>query len=276
MVEWIMEPLGYSFFLRGLFAGLAVSVACGMLSGFIVWRGMAFLGDALAHAILPGIVVSVMFGFSMFLGAMGAAVVSVVAIGAITGQRGFKDDTAIGVIFTGAFALGIVLMNRVSTFKDLSHILFGSILGVGTGDVTAIAAVALIVVIMVSLFYKELLVTSFDPTHAIAIGLSPTVIQYGLLFLVAATTVISVQTVGVVLVLALLVTPAAAASLLSKNLPVIIVMSIGFAAFSVLAGFYASYYLDLASGAAIVLTLTLVFSAVFAMAKVKAGLLRKQ
>ena len=274
MAEWILEPLGYAFFLKGLFAGLAVSVACGVLSGFIVWRGMAFIGDALAHAILPGIVVSVMFGFNMFLGAMGAAVVSVFAIGAITSQRGFKDDTAIGVIFTGAFALGIVLMNRVSTFKDLSHILFGSILGVGTADVIAIAAVALVVVAAVFLFYKELLVTSFDSTHAIAIGLSPSAVQYGLLFLVAATTVISVQTVGVVLVLALLVTPAATASLIAKSLPVIIILSIAFAALSVLVGFYASYYLDLASGAAIVLALTVVFSLVFGGAKIKAAVHR--
>lgn len=271
MAEWLLEPLGYAFFLRGLVSGIFVALACGVLSGFIVWRGMAFIGDALAHAILPGIVIAVMVGAPVLLGAMAAALVSVFAIGTLTSHRGFREDTAIGVIFTGTFALGILLMNKVASFQDLSHILFGNILGVSRFDLILIAAVALIVTALVILFFKELLVTSFDSTHAIAIGLSPNAIRYGLLVLIAATTVIAAQTVGVVLVLALLVTPAAAASLLAKKLKKIIFLSVLFSVISVVLGFYASYYFDLASGAAIVLVLTLFFLVAFIYARLRLG-----
>jgi len=269
VVDWIIEPLQYSFFLRGLFAGIAVAAACGILSGFIVWRGMAFIGDALAHAILPGIVLAIMLGVHMLIGALVAAVISVIAIGALTNHKGFKEDTAIGVIFAGAFALGILLINRFAGFKDLTHILFGNILGVSGLDLVLIISVAALIILMVILFYKELLVTSFDSTHALAIGLSPTLIHFGFLILVASTTVIATQTVGVVMVLALLVTPAATASLIVKELPKIIVLSIGFSVLSIITGFYASYYFDAPSGATIVIVLTLFFIAAFIYSKLR-------
>ncbi len=259
MVEWLMEPLQYGFLQRGLIAGLIVALSCGVLSGFIVWRGMAFIGDALAHAVLPGIVVSIILGIHVLVGALGAAILSVLGIGALTRQKGFKEDTAIGVIFTGALALGILLMSKVASFKDLNHILFGNILGVTETDLVLIAVVGVIVILGVLFFYKELLVTSFDPTHAQAIGLSPQMIHFALLILVAATTVLASQTVGVVLVLAMLVTPAASASLLAKKLSRIIILSASMAVLAILCGFYLSYYLDLASGATIVLVLTLFF-----------------
>ena len=248
---------------------MMVAVACGILSGFVVWRGMAFIGDALAHAILPGIVLSVVLGIHMLLGALVAAFISVFGIGLLTSHRGFKEDTAIGVIFAGAFALGILLMSQVATFKDLSHILFGNVLGVSSFDLTLIIVIGLVVSFFVFLFYKELLVTSFDVTHATAIGLSPTLIHYGILMLIAATTVIATQTVGVVLVLALLVTPAATASLVVKELPKIIMLSVLFAIISIIAGFYSSYYFNLASGAAIVLILTLFFLIAFLYSKLR-------
>ncbi|MDA3957849.1 metal ABC transporter permease [Oceanispirochaeta sp.] len=269
MVEWVLEPLQYGFFQRGLMAGLIVAFSCGVLSAFIVWRGMAFIGDALAHAVLPGIVISIILGIHVLIGALAAAMLSVVGIGALTRRKGFKEDTAIGVIFAGAFALGILLMSKVATFKDLSHILFGNILGVSSFDVILILSVGVVVVIGVYLFYKELLVTSFDPTHAQAIGLSPQLIHFGLLFLVAATTVLATQTVGVVLVMALLVTPAAAASLLARKLSKIISLSICFSMTSILFGFYISYYFDLASGATIVLVLTLFFLLSLILSKIK-------
>ncbi|MBN2658487.1 MAG: metal ABC transporter permease [Spirochaetales bacterium] len=269
MAQWITEPLQYVFFLKGLGAGLLVAAACGVLSGFIVWRGMAFIGDALAHAILPGIVIALMLGIHMLIGALAAAIISVLAIGTLTSHRRFKEDTSIGVIFAGAFALGILLMNRVGTFQDLSHILFGNILGVSSFDLILIAIVAFLVIFLVLLFFKELLVTSFDRTHALAIGLSPLAIHYGFLILVASTTVIATQTVGVVMVLALLVTPAATASLLTKELWKIIMLSTFFALVSIIAGFYTSYYFDAPSGATIVLVLTAFFLAAFTYSKAK-------
>ncbi len=259
MVEWLIEPLTYSFILRGLAAGILASLACATLSAFVVWRGMAFAGDAVAHSILPGIVIAYMFGFSMFIGAIGAAAAAVAGIGIISRRRELQEDTAIGVMFAGLFALGILLLSRVAAFQDLNHILFGNILGVNQSDLIIMALIAAVVVLLVLLFYKELLVTSFDPAHSVAIGLSPELIRYGLLGAVALTTVIAVQSVGVVLVLALLITPAAAASLLSKKLSKIIILSIIFSLFSTIAGFYGSYYMDLSSGPAIVITLTLLF-----------------
>jgi ABC-type Mn2+/Zn2+ transport system permease subunit len=276
VVNWIIEPLQYSFFLKGLIAGILVAAACGVLSGFIVWRGMSFIGDALAHSVLPGIVVAIMFGMNILLGAMIAAVISVFAIGTLTSHRGFKEDTAIGVIFAGAFALGILLMSRVASFKDLTHILFGNILGVSSFDLYLIIAVAILVVGIVILFYKELLVTSFDATHAMAIGLSPSLIHYGFLILIAATTVIATQTVGVVMVLALLVTPAATSSLLFKELPKIIFFSVLISIIAIITGFYTSYYMDAPSGATIVIILTLFFLIAFFYTKLKIFFKRRQ
>ena len=274
MGQWLIEPLQYSFFLKGLMAGILVAAACGVLSGFIVWRGMAFIGDALAHAILPGIVLAILLGVHILIGALIAAILSVLAIGTLTNHRGFKEDTAIGIIFAGAFALGILMMSKIASFKDLSHILFGNILGVSNFDLLLIVIVAAIVIAMVIFFYKELLVTSFDSTHSLAIGLSPSLIHFGFLIMVASTTVIATQTVGVVMVLALLVTPAATASLIVKELPKIIVLSIVFSVLSIIVGFYSSYYLDTPSGASIVIVLTVFFIVAFAYSKIKTILIK--
>ena len=254
MVEWLTEPLRYGFAVRGLLASLIAAVSCAALSAFIVWRGMAFIGDAIAHSILPGIVLAFVLGFSLFIGALAAAFVTAIGIGLLTRKQTMREDTAIGVIFTGS---------RVTSYKDLSHVLLGNILGVSINDIYGLIAITIVIGIAIIFFYKELLVTSFDPGHAKVIGLSPETIRYGLLLLIALTVVSGIQTVGVVLVLALLITPAAIASLTSRRLHVIIVVSELVAIFSSIAGFYVSYYLNLASGASIVLVLSLIFAVVY-------------
>ena len=261
-----MEPLTYGFFLKGLLAGLIVASACGVLSGFIVWRGMAFIGDALAHAILPGIVIAFMQGISLFVGALVAAVLTALGIGWFSGGEQIKEDTAIGVVFSGFFALGILLLSQIASYQDLTHILFGDILGVSRADLWAMAGVVLVVLVAVIAFYKELLVASFDPSHSVVIGLSPELVRYGLLLLLALTVVTAIQTVGVVLVLSLLVTPAATGSLLARQLPRIMAIGALCAVLAALVGLYASYYANVASGAAIVLTLTVLFVAAFLFA----------
>ncbi len=270
MVEIVLEPLAYGFVLRGLAAGLLAAVACAILSAFVVWRGMAFVGDALAHSILPGIVVAYALGFSLFFGALGAGTLAVLGIGLLSGRQALKEDTAIGVIFAGFFSLGILLLSRMATYQDLSHILFGNILGVVPGDLRIMTVVVAVVLLGVAASYKELVVASFDPAHSVAIGLSPEVIRYLLLFLLALTTVVAIQTVGVVLVLALLVTPGAAASMVSKRLHVIIPLSTLFATLATVVGFYLSYYWNVASGPAIVLTLTLFFGFSFVLGRLRA------
>jgi len=263
MTELFLEPLSYGFVLRGLAAGMLAALACALLSGFVVWRGMAFVGDALAHAILPGIVMAYVFGFSLFVGALGAAGLAVVLIGLISARRRLKEDTAIGIVFSGFFAFGVLLMSRITTYQDLGHILFGNILGVSSSDLLVMSGVVTVTVAALALSYKELLVASFDPAHSVAIGLSPTMIRYLLLFLLAMTTVVAIQTVGVILVLSLLVTPGAAASMISKRLRTIVVLSVAMSLTATVVGFYVSYYGDVASGPAIVLTLTLFFALAF-------------
>ncbi len=264
MIEWLIEPLSFSFVVRGLAAGILAAVACATLSAFVVWRGMAFVGDAMAHAILPGIVVAYAAGISLFLGALGAAIVAVFGIGLFSRRGSLKEDSAIGVVFAGFFALGIFLLSRMVSFQDLSHILFGNILGVSRSDLIVMSVVVTVVVLAVAIGFKELLVTSFDPSHAVAIGLSPDLLRYGLLLLLALTTVVAIQTVGVVLVLALLVTPGAAASMVSRRMSRIIAVSVVLSVGATVVGFYASYYWDAASGASIVLTLTIVFVVLWA------------
>lgn len=269
VVAWIIEPLAYAFVVRGLLAGLLAALACATLSAFVVWRGMAFIGDAMAHAILPGIVIAYALGMSLFVGALGAAVVAVVLIGAFSHGGHLREDTAIGVVFAGLFALGIFLLSRVATSQDLGHILFGNILGVARADLVAMAVVVLIVVVAVVLGFKELVVTSFDPEHAVAIGISPSLLRYALLVLLALTTVVAIQTVGVILVLALLVTPGAAASLVSRRLSHIMALGVVFAVGSSTVGFYASYYADVPSGPTIVLTLSGIFLCCLGVAAVR-------
>lgn len=269
MIELLLEPLSYGFVLRGLAGGMLAALACALLSTFVVWRGMAFVGDALAHAILPGIVVAYVLGISLFLGALGAAVLAVVGIGLISGRRHLKEDTAIGIIFSSFFALGVLLLSRITTYRDLGHILFGNVLGVGPTDLVVMAIVVAFTVVVLVVSHKELLVASFDPAHSVAIGLSPTTIRYLLLFLLAITTVVAIQTVGIILVLSLLVTPAATASMVSKRLATITTLSVAMALVATLVGFYVSFYADVSSGPAIVLTLTLFFVFAFFWSRVR-------
>jgi ABC-type Mn2+/Zn2+ transport system permease subunit len=266
MISWLTEPFALAFMQRGLLAGILVGISCAVLGAYVVWRGMAFIGDALAHTILPGIVVAFLNGWSFFLGALGAGILTALAIGWLTQQGEVEEDTAIGIVFSGAFALGILLLSMVNSYRDLTHILFGNILGVSRADLWIIAVVTAIVLLAVLLFYKELLVTSFDPGHAAVIGLSPDRVRYGLLVLLAFAIVTGIQTVGVVLISALLVTPAAAASLLTNRLPLIMLIGSIISSVATVTGMLASYYAEVSSGATIVLVCTAVFVIAFLFA----------
>ncbi|MGH2544240.1 MAG: metal ABC transporter permease [Ardenticatenaceae bacterium] len=262
-MQLLLDPFTAAFMQRGLLAGILVGIACSVLGTYVVWRGMAFIGDALAHTILPGIVIAFLWGRDILVGALIAGVVAALLIGWLTRRGEVAEDTAIGVVFSGAFALGILLLSTVNSYRDLTHILFGNILGVDVGDLWLIAGVTLVVTLVVGIFYKELLVTSFDPGHAAVIGLSPDQVRYGLLILLALAIVPGIQTVGVVLVSALLVTPAATAALLTDRLVVMMLIATLISTFATVAGMLASYYADLSAGAAIVLTCTLVFTLTF-------------
>ncbi len=275
LVDWVLEPFTFTFMQRGLAAGLLVGISCAILSAFVVLRGMAFVGDAIAHTILPGIVIAFLQGVNLFYGALVAAILTALGIGWFSKEGEVREDTAIGVMFSGLFALGILLLSRVSGYRDLTHILFGDILGVSTADLWVMVAITALVLGVVLFFYKELLVTSFDPGHAVAIGLSPGLVRYGLLILLALTVVAAIQAVGVVMVISLLVTPAATASLLTHRLSRLIALGALFSVLAALVGLYASYYINVASGATIVLTLTSFFMLAFLFAPRRGWIWRK-
>lgn len=257
---WLIEPLGYSFMQTGLLAAVLIGVSCAVLGVYVVLRSMAFIGDALAHTVLPGLVAAYLLGLNLLGGAVAAGVLTSLGIGWLSRRETLREDTAIGVIFTGMFALGILLMSTANSFRDFSDMLFGNVLGITPADVALIASLAVVVLLALLLFHKELELTSYDPTHARVMGLGSDRVRYGLLVLLALTVVAGIQAVGVVLISALLITPAAAASLLTSSLPKMMGISAAVAVLSGIVGLYASYYLNVASGAAIVLACTAFFA----------------
>jgi len=246
-----------------LAAAVFVGLTCAVLGAYVVQRRMAFIGDAMAHTTLPGLVIAHLFGWSLSLGALATGVVAAVGIGWISRRQTVKEDTAIGVVFTGMFALGIVLMSRARSFRDLSHMLFGNILGVGWGDLPLMAGVAGVVLLTLFLFHKELELTSFDVTHAEVIGIRSDWLRYLLLVLLALAVVTGIQAVGVILTSALLVTPAAAAALLTERFTRMMLIAVAISVASAVIGLYVSYFMRVSSGAAIVLTCTVVFALVW-------------
>lgn len=258
-MDWLTEPFRYPFMQTALLAAVLVGVSCAGLGAYVVLRRMAFIGDAMAHTVLPGLVIAYLNGWNLTLGAMLAGGLTALGIGWLTQREAVREDTAIGILFTGMFALGVMLMSTARSFRDLSQILFGNILGVTVEDVALIGGVALLVLGVLALFHKELELTSFDPVYAESIGLRPGLVRYGLLFLLAFTIVMAIQAVGVLLTSALLITPAAAAGLLTNRLSRMMLIASLIAAVSALVGLYASYYFKVSSGGAIVLTCTLCF-----------------
>ena len=279
MLDWILVPLQYPFMLRGLAAGILVGVVCAVVGTYVVLRGMAFFGDALAHTVLPGVALGyIVSGGSrepLFWWALGTAVLASLGIGAISRNARIKEDTAIGIIFAGMFALGIALISTVRSYAvDLSHFLFGDVLGVTDRDLVLTAVFGGLVLLLVVMLYKEFLTISFDPVLAATLRMPVNLLNNLLLGMIAVTVAVSMQTVGVALMVAMLVTPAATAYLLTRRLWKMMVLAAVIGASSSVVGLYFSYYLNIASGAAIVLTATAVFGLVF-LFNPKQGVLRK-
>jgi len=231
-------------------------------------RRMSLIGDALAHAVLPGVVVSFMVAgkseIALFIGAVVSGIVTVLLIGFVNRNSKIKEDTSIGIIFTGAFALGILLVSQLKQVHiDLSSYLFGDVLGVSTGDITLSLIIMVVIILCILLFYKQLLLTSFDPTMALTIGISTTIVHYMLMTLLSMSIVAGLQSVGVILIIAMLLTPPATAYLLSNNLKKILFLSPMFGTISAVAGLYLSYHFNFASGASIVLVAVALFLLAF-------------
>jgi len=275
-MNWLIEPFRYGFMQSAALAAILVAMTCATLGVYVVLRRMAFIGDALAHTVLPGLVIAYLNSWNLFGGAILAGAATSLAIGWLAERQEVREDTAIGILFTGMFALGILLISTVRSFKDFTHMLFGYILGVTDEQLRLIAIIAVIVIGLLLLFHKELELTSFDPIHAEVIGLRPSWMRYLLLLMMALAVVSAIQAVGVVLTSALLVVPAAAASLLTNRLVKMMALAMIFATLASLAGLYASFYFDVASGASIVLACIACFVGAWAWRAVRGWLIARR
>lgn len=262
-MEFINDIIEYEFLQRALFTSIIVGIICGTIGSFIILRGLSLMGDAISHAVLPGIAISFMLGINFFYGAVVAGVLTTIGIGFVTQNSRIKNDTSIGIVFAAAFALGILLITKAQTAIDLTQILFGNVLSVRPSDMWMTIIVGVIVLVTVFVFYKELLVSSFDETMAAAYGLPTRFIHYVIMILLTLATVASLQTVGVVLVIAMLITPAATAYLLTDRLSTMIFLAMFFGAVSSIIGLYFSFKYNLASGPVIVLVTTVFFVLAF-------------
>ena len=269
-LDAVLQPLGYAFFLRALVASTVVGLVCAVVGSYMVLRGLAFMGDALSHSAFPGVVAAYLLKGPFYLGAAIAAVGTALAIGWVTRRGRLRSDTTIGVLFAGMFALGVFLFSRIPNYVgDLFGFLFGEILGIGDADLVALTALAIIVLVVVAVFWKELLYSTFDPLGAAAAGLPVARLDYVLLAVIALTIVVSLQAVGIILVVAMLVTPAAIGQLLATSFGRLVAIAIAVGVVSPIAGLYLSYWLDAATGATIVLVETGLFILALALVSVR-------
>lgn len=260
MIDAAIDPFQYAFMQRAFLAASLAAIACAVVGAFVVLRGLAFMSDAVAHSSLTGMALFYVLGGSIIWGALAWAIPASVAMAYISRRARIRMDTSVGIIYAGGFALGIIIVSRESNYTaDLFSFLFGNVLGASWSDIFLIGGVATAALLMVGLFYKELLFVSYDSTMAAASGIPVRFMEYLLPVLVGITTVAALKTVGIVLVLALLVTPAATGSLLARRLPGIIVTATVAALAAVLGGLYLSFHLDLPSGPSVVIVSTGLF-----------------
>ena len=274
IVEFAHALGHYNFLQSALMAAIMVGIMSGIIGSFIILRGMSLMGDALSHSVLPGVAVAYMLGINIMIGATVFVVVAAVLIGFVASHSKLKNDTSIGVVFSAFFALGFILISMAQSSTNLHHILFGNVLAVSDSDLIETFIVLAVVVIFVILFFKELQITSFDNTFAKSYGLNTSVIHYGLMIVLTLVTVSALQTVGIILVVAMLITPAATAFLWTNRLVNMLFLSSCFGAVASFIGLYLSYTMNWASGPAIVLVAAIIFLISFVVAP-KQGFLAK-
>ena len=264
-MDWFITPFtSNTFMLNALLAGVLVSIACGIVGTFIVLRGLAFIGDALAHGVLPGIAVALLLGIPGILGAAVGALVMIAGISLITRRSRLSSDTAIGLLFVGMLALGVVIVSRSNSFSgDLVRVLFGEILGISQASLLIQLAATLIILVTVIVCARPFLLLCFSPEQAQVAGFSASLYHNIMLALMALTVIVSFQTVGTLLVFGMLLAPAGAGALIARRIETMMLWAAGFGALSVYLGLLASYHFNLAAGSSIVLVATLIFFTVF-------------
>ncbi|MBD2167730.1 metal ABC transporter permease [Calothrix membranacea FACHB-236] len=259
MLNLLLEPLQFEFMRNALFTAMMLGVLCAVVGSYLIVQRMGLLGDVIAHAVLPGLAIAFFFGVDIFLGAFISGTLSTLIIAWIQSQSRVKVDVAMAMVFSGFLALGIMLITLLKSKLDLHHFLFGDILGVTASDIWRTLIITVIVLLSVKLFYKELLFYTFDSLAAQAIGLPVNLIHIGLISAITLTIIASMQAVGVVLVVSLLIGPAITAYLLVKELHQMMLLGAIIGVIGSVTGMYISYYLNVPSGAAIVLVISVLF-----------------
>jgi ABC-type Mn2+/Zn2+ transport system permease subunit len=261
-ISLLTGPLAYGFMQRGLVAAILIGIVCAVMGTFVVLKGLAFIGDAVSHATFPGLVIAYMLGLPLYIGGTFAAVATALSIAVVSRRGRLRFDTAVGVLFAGTFAFGVLLFSTINGYvADLLGYLLGNVLGISLGDLVQLTFLTVIVLAIVLAIRKELLFATFDPSGAAASGLPVAALEYLLLALLGVTIVISIQAVGIIMVVAMLVTPAATAQLLVVQFDRMMAVAVLIAVVSSAVGLYVSFYLNLASGASIVLVETILFAA---------------
>ena len=275
MLQWFTVPLENEFMVKAIWVSALVGLVCSALSCYMTLKGWALMGDAVSHAVMPGVVIAYLLNLPFAVGAFVFGVGSVMAIGFIKEKTRVKEDTVIGVVFTGFFALGLVLISKVRSSIDLTHILFGNVLGISDGDILQTVIISVVTLVTLAILRKDLILFCFDSTHARSIGLNITFLYYILLSLLSLTAVAGLQTVGIILVVSMLVTPGATAYLLSDRFDHMLLIAMASGVFSSVIGTYVSYHLDGSTGGCIVVLQTLLFGLAMVFAP-KHGLLAQR
>ena len=265
-IAFFTEPFAYDFMQRALGLSLLVAAVCAVLSCYLVLKGWSLMGDAIAHAVLPGIVIAFVLGIPLVIGAFVAGLACALMTGYLKENSRVKEDTVMGIVFSGMFGFGLVLFTKVETDQHLNHILFGNVLGVTAADLVETAIIAGGTLLIVLAKRRDLLLYCFDPNHARAIGLSVGVLHYGLLVVLSLTIVSSIKAVGIILVIAMLIAPGATAYILSDRFEWMLVIAVVVASSSAALGTFISFHIDGATGACIVLVQALFFVAAFLFA----------
>lgn len=269
LLNWFIEPLSYPFMQVSLLTALMIAVICAVLSCYLVLKGWALMGDAISHAVLPGIVLAFMFNLPLTLGAFVAGICCAGSVGFLKNHMRLKEDTIMGIVFSGMFAIGLVLFNYVETTQHLTHILFGDILGIDRQQMWQMLGFGSVILLIIYTQWRDLLLYCFDPIQAKVAGLNITLLHYGLLALLSLAIVLAMQIVGVILVVAMLISPGITAYLLTKRFSTMLGIAIGSALISNFIGIVLSYHLDSATGATIVLTQALLFIFAVILSKLK-------
>lgn len=259
ILTWVLEPLSYPFMQHALITAWVVAVICAVLSCYLVLKGWALMGDAVSHSVLPGIVLAFLLGIPLMIGAFISGILCALGVGSLKDNSRIKEDTAMGIVFSGMFALGLVLFTKVPTDQHLSHILFGNLLGVSKEDLIQTTWISLVILLIILLKRRDFLLYCFDRHHATVVGLSPKYLHYGLLILLALTIIIAMQVVGVILVVAMLISPGITAYTLTKRFDWMLIIAVSVSVVTSLFGVILSYHWDSATGATIILLQALIF-----------------